>query len=223
MAEVVLPIKVKREDFEDYNKKEPGFEKIKETRIQNHDKIESVVIIETTKMIIRDDVGLKNIGTSKEELEKLVDFLDFNITGETADELNQNLKTFIDQNIDSIVTPSNNSLYFEYFGQKSAIYSFSDFILADDTIPHKGQSPKYLSGKIETLGTGEYQTNENGEFIPHDPEFVKECLLEMIHFQSHLKDGIYDPNSQADISIDWSTSERIYMNVNLKPGYEWDF
>lgn len=223
--------KVKREDFMHVDSHQEGKESLKEERLRNHIKIKNSVIIETFKMLICIDAEIPNIGQkeeSPEDFKKLAEFLSFNIVGETIEELKQSFKNEIDQNIDSIVNPSASALYFEFFNQKTPVYLFSDFIFADDLIPKRGDiGPKYFKkGQVECLGTGEYPTDEAGNRIPHDKEFVKTVLLENIHFHSHLLNTeqglIYDPGSTANINLNWFENDRIHIITNLEDGFEWD-
>jgi hypothetical protein len=185
-----------------------------EQRLEASSKIEYAIVVETIKTLIVEEVGVKNLESSQESVSKLADFLGLTAQGNTAEEMMGDLTKNILSAMDSALTDE----YKKFMGQEMFVYRFQDFQFGDSLIPKKGNKIGDMfipSEKCLTLGTGEYDKDENGNDIPNDPNFVKECLFEILHFLSHTdsETHIYDPNREPVLSKDWFINETIYCAV----------
>lgn len=195
-------------------------------------KFQSMIVIETINTLVREDLNIiLNEETGEKKLEKLLQLastLGFSSTGVTLEELTQNLKTEIDSTIDNIINPNTSEIYFQFFNSKMPTFNIVDFQYLSAVIPSENSQDIVSENvAIETLGTGEYQKDEEGKEIPHDLDFVKTVLLEMIHFWSHTttvnEKLIYDPASKANIAENWYENDTILAVTQLAEGNEWDY
>ena len=187
--------------------------------------IDTVIIVETLKTLIREDKEIKGVNT----LEDLQDICrKFKIEGGKwrGKEL-ETVKNVVEEYFhDQIKTGEKISpLYKEYYGTNEVTYNFQDYLLGDDAIPKKGQpAPPDMRYDVETLGTGEYPTDAKGKEMPHPEEFVDECIMEISHFKSHMAGGtdaiMYLINKEPDFKMESLEDEKIYLMVKYKNPYE---
>lgn len=187
--------------------------------------IESVIIVETLKTLVREDKEIKGTST----LEDLQDICrKFHIDGALwrGKEL-ETVKNVVEQYFHSQITSGEkmSDLYKEYFTTNEMTYNFQDYLLGDDAIPKKGQPmPPDMKYEVETLGTGEYPVDDKGKEMPHPEEFIDECIMEISHFKSHMAGGtdaiMFLSNKEPDFQIGSLEDEKIYLMVKFQNPFD---
>lgn len=109
-------------------------------------------------------------------------------------------------------------LYKQLFNDNKLVFEFTDFVVADDLIPKdEDKTPKDIFYRKETLGTGEYDTDDQGNQLPHDEDFATEVAYEIIHFLTHLSGSgdVFMPNRSPDFNLNTLDNDKIMIRVDL--------
>jgi hypothetical protein len=179
--------------------------------------LDRVIVVETLKTILKEDKGIEGCSTLEDMLSICRKFkIDRDLWNGKEE---KTVKEVIEQHfIDSVSDGRKLSdLYKNLFKGNRLVYSFTNFAVAEDSIPKdEPDTPKDIFYRKETLGTGEYDMDKDGNEIPHDEDFSDEVVYEIVHFATHLSDeNLFMPTRSPDFSIGLLDNDKILIQASF--------